>query len=91
MLVGIASFLFMDEFLLVQLKEDICLFAKGLGHLFIGHFGPPKHGISVRPHFLKGLEFPIRFGVILHEKMQGAINVNPRTCQIKFELLEAKF
>jgi hypothetical protein len=81
----------MDKFLFVDLKVDTCLFIKGLGHPFVGHFGPPKYGISVLPYVLKGLKFPIRFGIILHEKVQDVINVDPRIFQIKFVVLEVDF
>jgi hypothetical protein len=89
--VDVASFLFMDKFLFVDLKVDTCLFIKGLGHPFAGHFGRPKYGIYVLPYVLKGLEFPIRFGIILHEKVQDVINVDPRIFQIKFVVLEVDF
>jgi hypothetical protein len=68
-----------------------CLFIKGLGDPFVHHFGPQKYGISVLLYVLKGLEFPIRFGIILHEKVQDVINVDPRIFQIKFVALEVEF
>jgi hypothetical protein len=41
---------------------------------------------------LKGLEFPICFGIILHQKVQDVINLlDPGTFLIKFFVLEVEF